>query len=104
MEAKKRYTLALLAQLPPLIKQIKEYTEEISRLLDKHPEKNIFRGLPRSGDTLSARLLGELGDNKTSYNVVKRPPIEKVVKEQQRSLSSLAIFCGGYPHRFMLPA
>ena len=41
VEAKKRYTLALLAQLSPLIKQIKEYTEEIWCLLDKHPEKNI---------------------------------------------------------------
>ncbi len=57
VEAKKRYTLALLAQLPPLIKQIKEYKEEISRVMDKHPEKNIFRALPGSGDTISARLL-----------------------------------------------
>ena len=67
VEAKKRYTLALLAQLPPLIKQIKEYKEEISRLMDKHPEKNIFRTLPGSGDTISARLLGELGDNKERF-------------------------------------
>jgi len=42
--------------------------------------------------------------NKASYNIVKRPPVEKVVKERQRSLSPLAIFCGGYPHLFMLPA
>jgi magnesium-transporting ATPase (P-type) len=41
---------------------------------------------------------------KASYNIVKRPPVEKVVKERQRSLSSLAIICGGYPHLFMLPA
>jgi len=40
---------------------------------------------------------------KASYNVVKWPPIEKVEKERQ-SLSSLAVFCGGYPHLFMLPA
>ncbi len=35
--------------------------------MDKHPEKNIFRGLPGSGDTISARLLGELGDNKERF-------------------------------------
>jgi len=49
-----------------LIKQIKKYKEEISHLLDKHPENNIFRGLPGSGNTLSTKLLGELSDNKAS--------------------------------------
>lgn len=60
--------------------------------------------------TLWIKFLGAIKEfflkeffKKASYNVVKWPPIEKVEKER-RSLSSLAVFCGGYPHLFMLPA
>ena len=49
VEAKKRYTLALLAQLPPLIKQIKKYKEEISRLLDKPSGEEYLQGSSRIG-------------------------------------------------------
>ena len=56
-----------------------------------------------TNDRLRVDHIPEEFFKKASYNVVKWPPIEKVEKER-RSLSSLAVFCGGYPHLFMLPA
>jgi len=46
---KSRLLLALVSQLAPLLEQIKQYDEEISRLVLNHPDRVIFASLPRPG-------------------------------------------------------
>jgi plasmid maintenance system antidote protein VapI len=67
IRTKKRLMLALLTQLRPLLDQIKRYEKEISHLLKQHPDSKIYLSLPGMGDTLAARVLGEIGDNRDRY-------------------------------------
>lgn len=67
IRAKRKLVFALLAQLDPLLLEIKKYEEEIENLSRKHPDSKIYLSLPGMGKTLSARILGELGDNRDKY-------------------------------------
>lgn len=64
---KSRLTLALVAQLLPLVQQIAEYDKEIARLFLSHANSEIFESLPRAGKRLAPRLLAEIGDERERY-------------------------------------
>jgi transposase len=64
---KARLTLALLAQLQPVMEQIAAYDAEIERLFLSHADSALFASLPRAGKRLAPRLLAEIGDERTRY-------------------------------------
>jgi transposase len=59
--------LALVAQLEPLLTQIKQYDEEIERLFLSHADSELFLSLPGAGVRLAPRLLAEMGDDRDRY-------------------------------------
>ncbi|MCH7764021.1 MAG: IS110 family transposase [Candidatus Marinimicrobia bacterium] len=62
--------IAIVEQLTSLYNQMKEYDREIKRLLEKHPDKDIFLSLPGAGDNLASRILSHLGDDRSRYQCV----------------------------------
>jgi transposase len=68
--AKARQMIAIVEQLITLYDQLEEYDREIERLLDKHPDKDIFLSLPGAGANLASRILSHLGDDRTRYQCV----------------------------------
>lgn len=64
---KARLTLALVAQLIPVVEQIAAYDEEIERLFRTHPDAALFLSLPRAGKRLAPRLLAGWGDDRERY-------------------------------------
>lgn len=66
--AKSRLLITLVEQLKSLRSQLDEYQKEISLLFDQHPDSNIFKSLPGSGDKSGPRLLAEMGDNRERYS------------------------------------
>ena len=71
IRAKSRLLISLLTQLRTLMEQIDEYQEEINKLFQQHPDKEIFKSLPGSGEKNAPRLLAEMGDNKERYTQAK---------------------------------
>ena len=71
IRAKSRLLISLLTQLKTLMEQIDEYQEEINKLFQQHPDKEIFKSLPGSGEKNAPRLLAEMGDNKERYTQAK---------------------------------
>ncbi len=59
--------LALVAQLLPLLEQIKAYDKEITDLFLTHADREIFENLPGAGKRLAPRLLAEWGDDRKRY-------------------------------------
>lgn len=64
---KSRLTLALIAQLLPLIEQIAAYEKEIQQLFLSHEDNEVFSSLPGAGKRLAPRLLAEIGDDPARY-------------------------------------
>ena len=64
---KSRLTLALIAQLLPLIQDIAAYDNGIERLFLSHTDSELFLSLPRAGKRLAPRLLAEIGDDPERY-------------------------------------
>lgn len=67
VRAKARLATTLAAQLQTLATQLDAYDREIQRVLKLHPDGELYLSLPGSGDTLAARMVGELGDNRDRY-------------------------------------
>lgn len=67
VRAKARLASTLVAQLQTLATHIDAYDREIQRVLKLHPDGELYRSLPGAGDTLAARMVGELGDNCDRY-------------------------------------
>lgn len=67
VRTKSRLMLATLSQLQFLIDEIKSYEKEIEKLLESHPDSDIFLSLPGAGNILSARFIAEFGDNRDRY-------------------------------------
>jgi len=68
--AKSRQMIAIVKQLTTLCDQIDEYDREIERLLEKHPDKDIFLSLPGAATNLGSRILSQLGDDRSRYQCV----------------------------------
>jgi len=54
-------------QLKTTVSDIKAYDKEIERLLNEHPDGQLFQSLPGAGSNLAARLLAEVGDTRERY-------------------------------------
>ncbi len=67
IKTKTRLMLALVAQLLPLLEQIKAYDTEITELFLTHADSQIFKSLPGAGKRLTPRLLAEWGDDRNRY-------------------------------------
>jgi transposase len=67
IKTKTRLMLALVAQLVPLLEQIKAYDKEITELFLTHADSQIFESLPGAGKRLAPRLLAEWGDDHHRY-------------------------------------
>ena len=67
IRAKSRYMLSLVRRLELLLEEIKGYEEEIGRLLNEHPDSELFLSLPGAGEILAARMLAEIGDWDNPY-------------------------------------
>jgi transposase len=60
-------TTALLAEIDVLSEQIRRLEGQLGRLLEQHPDAELFRSLPRVGTVLAAGFIGELGDCREKY-------------------------------------
>jgi len=58
---------ALAAQIRPLIAVIEEFDDEIKRLFQKHPDRQVFESLPGAGAVLAPRLLAALGADRERW-------------------------------------
>lgn len=67
IKTKSRLMLALVAQLLPLIEQIKAYDKEIADRFLTHADSPIFESLPGAGKRLAPRLLAEWGEDRERY-------------------------------------
>jgi transposase len=65
--AKTRRTNQSVRQLTALMESLADYEQRFEELLEEHPDAEIVRSLPGTGTVLSARILGELGDNRNRY-------------------------------------
>ncbi len=67
VRAKARLANTLASQLQTLAEHLDAYDREIRRVLRLHPDGELYHSLPGAGDSLAARMVGELGDNRTRY-------------------------------------
>jgi transposase len=64
-------TRATVNVLIELSEQISELETTLAEHFEKHPDADIYRSLPGLGVILSARVLGEFGDNPNRYTTAK---------------------------------
>ncbi len=67
IRTKARLATTLVQQSMTLGQEIEAYDAEIQRILQIHPDGELYRSLPGAGDLLAARMVGELGDNRDRY-------------------------------------
>lgn len=67
VRTKARLARTLAQQARTLTTQLNAYDREIRRILQLHPDGELYRSLPGAGDCLAARMVGELGDNRDRY-------------------------------------
>lgn len=58
---------ALVAQIQPLMAAIEEFDDEIKRLFQKHPDRQVFKSLPGAGAALAPRLLAAFGADRERW-------------------------------------
>lgn len=68
IRTKSKKAVAIATQLLFLLKQIKEYENDIESLLDDHPDKEIFSSIPGAGKRLAPELIAHFGDNRDRFN------------------------------------
>ena len=69
VRTKSRKALAVVAQLQALVETTTAYEQEMWRLVDTHPDKEVFASLPGAGKRLTPELLGLFGDNRDRFQV-----------------------------------
>jgi transposase len=57
----------LVRQIRPLIAAIEEFDDEIKRLFQKHPDRQVFESLPGAGAALAPRLLAAFGADRERW-------------------------------------
>jgi transposase len=66
-DARTHITRALLAAITTIVSQIQALDAQVREQLELHPDRDIYRSLPRSGIVRAARLLGEIGDCRARF-------------------------------------
>ena len=84
--AKSRLALARARMLRVLQSQIDSYRAEIEKLFAQHPDHDLFGSLPGAGPKIAPRLLGEIGSDRSRFEI--QPPCS-VWREQLPSATSL---------------
>lgn len=64
VQSGRRLVRALAAQMLTLLKPIRQYEEELERLMTQHADAKIFQSLPGAGDALAPRLLAAFGTDR----------------------------------------
>jgi len=67
-EARRDTVLALVRVLRALGRAIKDLDRSIAAHLDEHPDAEVFRSLPRSGQINAAQMLAEWGDCREAFD------------------------------------
>jgi transposase len=67
-EARRDTVLALVRVLRALGQAIKDLDRSIAAHLDEHPDAEVFRSLPRSGQINAAQMLAEWGDCREAFD------------------------------------
>lgn len=67
-EARRDVVLAMVRVLRALVQAIKDLDRSIAAHLDEHPDAEIFRSLPRSGQINAAQMLAEWGDCREAFD------------------------------------
>jgi transposase len=60
--------VGLVEQLQIVDKQLKAYQQEIHRLFDQHPSREVFESLPGPAEKLTPRLLGECASARSRFD------------------------------------
>lgn len=66
--AKSLLALSLARRLRALQREIDAYGEQITQLLNQHPQREVFESLPGAGRVLAPRLLSECSDLKHRFD------------------------------------
>ncbi|MBI2973834.1 MAG: transposase, partial [Armatimonadetes bacterium] len=67
VRTKGRLAVTLAQQLTVLGQEVGAYEAEIERVLETHPDGELYLSLPGAGALLAARMVGELGDHRERY-------------------------------------
>lgn len=67
IRAESRFVHRSVTQLQAVMESLSEYGERFEEILNQHPDGDIFESLPGASTVLSARMLGEFGDNRARY-------------------------------------
>lgn len=67
-EARRDTVLAMVRALRALGRAIKDLDRSVAAHLDEHPDAQIFRSLPRSGQINAAQMLAEWGDCREAFD------------------------------------
>ncbi len=67
VRTKARLAVTLAQQLTGLGQEVGGYEAEIRRVLETHPDGELYLSLPGAGTLLAARMVGELGDHRARY-------------------------------------
>ncbi len=67
-EARRHVVLAMVRVLRALVQAIKDLDRSVVAHLDEHPDAEIFRSLPRSGQINAAQMLAEWGDCREAFD------------------------------------
>jgi transposase len=67
--AKSRLALSLAATLLALQKQLEQYRLAIAELFARHPDHDLFGSLPGAGEKLAPRLLSEIGQDRSRFDL-----------------------------------
>lgn len=67
-DARRDTVVAMVAVLRALTQAIKDLDRSVKQHLDEHPDAEIFRSLPRSGQISAAQMLAEWGDCREAFD------------------------------------
>ena len=71
-KAKSMLALSSAKMLFALENQLSEYRKRIEELFESHPDHDLFGSLPGAGPKLAPRLLGEIGDYRERFEVMRK--------------------------------
>lgn len=68
VRARRRQALGLVAALRAVVLAKREHERALDEILGRHPDGGLFLALPGAGTVTAAALLGELGEDRTSFS------------------------------------